>query len=67
MKVFHIRQPGPLRRKTYCGAPPTQHDNLASWQAFAVGNYEPCAECVAARKRCQAAQRKPNPPIIPLM
>lgn len=58
MKTFHIRMTGPQRHKTYCGATPTQHDILASWQAYAVGNYEPCAECMTQRKASQRARRQ---------
>jgi hypothetical protein len=58
--IYHIRKPTARRTKiqhtdvksavTYCGEPATEHDIRHSWQhADAIGQYVPCAKCVALR------------------
>ena len=64
MKTFHIRAPMPRGSsnafyregepripKTLCGEPVTDHDIRFGWQAFAIGNFEPCAACVEIREK----------------
>lgn len=66
MQVFHIIAPKPRGNanafypagsprvtKTLCGAGPTQHDIRFGWQAFAIGKFEPCDECVAIRHQAK--------------
>ena len=59
MHTFHIRAPlprigssnrffavdAPRVQKTLCGQPITLHDIKFRWQALAVGDHVPCAEC----------------------
>jgi hypothetical protein len=69
--LFHITAPMPRRgtvnafypigtprfRKTLCGATWTNTAIRYSWQAFAVGKYEPCQECIEIRKAAKRAAR----------
>jgi hypothetical protein len=74
-KVFHIRAPRPRNgmansfypvqsayhpHKTLCGSPVTFKDIKFDWQAFEVGNYVPCPDCIEARRRHRANARKAN-------
>lgn len=59
LKTFHILATTPhgeiRRKRTLCGAAATGHDIRFGWQAFAVGQYEPCQECIRLRKEARRA------------
>jgi hypothetical protein len=61
--IYHIRKPTAKKGRvsihhaksrtaaTYCGEPATEHDIRHSWKyADTVGDYVPCAKCVALRE-----------------
>lgn len=69
LTTFHIRAPLPRKggnqfyldnaprvAKTLCGEPVTSHDIYYAWQAFAVGNYEPCERCVEIRRESKSTR-----------
>lgn len=67
MRVFHIRTPNRLKRApisrtsgahTICGAPATEHDARASWEAFAIGDFVPCEHCIAARDAARKGRKR---------
>lgn len=67
MTTFHIRAPMPRpeqvnrwypsgssrQKQTLCGAATTDHDIRFSWQAFSIGEYQPCEACCTLRKQQQ--------------